>query len=376
MERFQAPPGAPLSTSMQATIPRAHRRCHAALTGWDEAGSASRAAVIELRNISKVYRQGERDVTALHDVSLRVAPGEVFGVLGPSGAGKSTLIRCVNLLERPTRGEVWVDGQDMLALGPRELRQARQGIGMIFQHFNLFSSQTVAGNIAYPLVIAGWSRDRIRERVEELLSLIGLSDKAHAYPAQLSGGQKQRVGIARALAPRPRVLLSDEATSALDPETTRSVLGLLRDINRRLGLTILLITHQMAVLKEICHAAAVLEQGRLVEQGRVVDLLARPGSRLHELCYAPFTADAAPSHPGGRRVTLSLAGERAAQPVITQMARRFGVDAHLLEGTLERVAGVPVGRLLIELTGRPEALEQALRYLREQGLCQERLPDA
>ncbi|AUX20163.1 methionine ABC transporter ATP-binding protein [Sorangium cellulosum] len=332
--------------------------------------------MIELRDISKVYRQGERDVTALQGVSLRVAPGEVLGVLGHSGAGKSTLIRCVNLLERPTRGEVRVDGQDMLALGPRELRQARQGIGMIFQHFNLFSSQTVAGNIAYPLVIAGWPRDRIRERVEELLSLIGLADKAHAYPAQLSGGQKQRVGIARALAPRPRVLLSDEATSALDPETTRSVLGLLRDINRRLGLTILLITHQMAVLKEICHAAAVLEHGRVVEQGRVVDLLARPGTRLHELCYAPFTAGAGPSHPGGRRVTLSLAGERAAQPVITLMARRFGVDAHLLEGTLERVAGVPVGRLLIELTGSPEALERALGYLREQGLSPEPSPDA
>ncbi|WP_437735039.1 methionine ABC transporter ATP-binding protein [Sorangium sp. So ce1335] len=322
--------------------------------------------MIELRGVSKVYRQGRREVTALDGVSLRVAPGEVFGVLGHSGAGKSTLIRCVNLLERPTAGEVRVDGRDMLALRPRELRQARQGIGMIFQHFNLFSSQTVAENIAYPLAIAGWPPGRIRERVEELLSLVDLSDKAHAYPAQLSGGQKQRVGIARALAPRPRVLLSDEATSALDPETTRAVLGLLRDINRQLGLTILLITHQMEVLKEICHAAAVLERGRVVEQGKIVDLLARPGTRLNALCYAPLAAGGWPVRPGGRLVSLSLAGDAAAQPVLAVLARRFGVDATLIEGTLERVGGVPVGRLLVELAGPPEALELALGHLREQ----------
>ncbi|WP_437793255.1 methionine ABC transporter ATP-binding protein [Sorangium sp. So ce693] len=322
--------------------------------------------MIELRDVSKVYRHGGREVTALEGVSLRVAPGEVFGVLGHSGAGKSTLIRCVNLLERPTAGEVKVEGRDMLALGPRELRQARQGIGMIFQHFNLFSAQTVAENIAYPLAIAGWPPGRIRERVEELLSLVNLSDKAWAYPAQLSGGQKQRVGIARALAPRPRVLLSDEATSALDPETTRAVLGLLRDINRQLGLTILLITHQTEVLKEICHSAAVLERGRVVEQGKVVDLLALPGARLSALCYPPFTAGSWPVRPGGRLVCLSLAGDAAAQPVLAVLARRFGVDATLLEGTLERVGGVPVGRLLVELTGAPEALEQALSHLREQ----------
>ncbi|XXT15687.1 ATP-binding cassette domain-containing protein [Sorangium sp. So ce429] len=327
--------------------------------------------MIELRDISKVYRQGKREVRALDGVSLRVAPGEVLGVLGHSGAGKSTLIRCVNLLERPTAGEVRVEGRDMLALDPRELRHARQGIGMIFQHFNLFSSQTVAGNIAYPLAIAGWPPGRVHERVEELLALVGLSDKAQAYPAQLSGGQKQRVGIARALAPRPRVLLSDEATSALDPETTRSVLGLLRDINRQLGLTILLITHQMEVLKEICHSAAVLERGRVVEQGKVIDLLARPGTRLNALCYAPFAAAGWHVRPGGRLVGLSLAGDSAAQPVLAQLARRFGVDATLVEGTLERVGGVPVGRLLVELTGAPEALEQALGHLREQGYSPE-----
>ncbi|EPX55617.1 Methionine ABC transporter ATP-binding protein [Cystobacter fuscus DSM 2262] len=327
--------------------------------------------MIELREVSKVYRQEGREVAALQGVSLRVAPGEVFGVLGQSGAGKSTLIRCVNLLERPTSGEVRVEGRDMLALEPHELRQARQGIGMIFQHFNLFSSQTVAGNVAYPLEVAGWPRPRIQERVAELLQLVGLSDRAHAYPAQLSGGQKQRVGIARALAPRPKILLSDEATSALDPETTRSVLGLLRDINRQLGLTILLITHQMDVVKDICDSVAVLERGRLVEQGKVIDLVTRPGSRLHELFYAPFASRDWPVHPGRRLVELTFVGEKASQPVLTTMARRFEVDANLMEGSLDRVAGAPVGRLLFELTGEPEAVKQAMAFLREQGLTLE-----
>ncbi|ATB40916.1 methionine ABC transporter ATP-binding protein [Cystobacter fuscus] len=327
--------------------------------------------MIELREVSKVYRQEGREVAALQGVSLRVAPGEVFGVLGQSGAGKSTLIRCVNLLERPTSGEVRVEGRDMLALEPHELRQARQGIGMIFQHFNLFSSQTVAGNVAYPLEVAGWPRPRIQERVAELLQLVGLSDRAHAYPSQLSGGQKQRVGIARALAPRPKLLLSDEATSALDPETTRSVLGLLRDINRQLGLTILLITHQMDVVRDICDSVAVLERGRLVEQGKVIDLVTRPGSRLHELFYAPFAARDWPVHPGRRLVELTFVGEKANQPVLTTMARRFEVDANLMEGSLDRVAGAPVGRLLFELTGEPEAVKQALAFLREQGLMLE-----
>jgi D-methionine transport system ATP-binding protein len=327
--------------------------------------------VIELREVSKVYRQEGREVAALQGVSLRVAPGEVFGVLGQSGAGKSTLIRCVNLLERPTSGEVWVEGRDMLALEPHELRQARQGIGMIFQHFNLFSSQTVAGNVAYPLEVAGWPRPQIQERVAELLQLVGLSDRAHAYPAQLSGGQKQRVGIARALAPRPKLLLSDEATSALDPETTRSVLGLLRDINRQLGLTILLITHQMDVVKDICDSVAVLERGRLVEQGKVIDLVTHPGTRLHELFYAPFAKRDWPVHPGRRLVELTFVGEKAGQPVLTTMARRFEVDANLMEGSLDRVAGAPVGRLLFELTGEPEAVTRALAFLREQGLTVE-----
>ena len=328
--------------------------------------------MIELRGLTKVYTgTGQRTVTALQDLSLRVEPGEIFGVLGQSGAGKSTLIRCVNLLERPTAGQVWVGGQEMLTLSPAELRLARQKIGMIFQHFNLLQSRTVAGNVAYPLEVAGWQAKRIQERVAELLELVGLSEKAGAYPAQLSGGQKQRVGIARALAPGPQVLLSDEATSALDPETTRSILALLKEINARLNLTILLITHQMDVVREICHSVAILEGGRLVEQGRVIDLISRPGSRLHDLFYEPFQAAAWSGQPDSMLVALSFVGEIAGRPVITQMARQFGVDANIIEGAVERVGETRVGRLLLELTGPEPAKHAALSYLRQQGLVPE-----
>lgn len=325
--------------------------------------------MIAFRGVSKVYTAGGREVAALRNVSLRVEAGEIHGVLGQSGAGKSTLIRCANLLERPTEGSVSVDGQDLLALSPEALRKARQGIGMIFQHFNLFGSKTVAANVAYPLEVAGAPREAIRERVEELLSLVGLSDKAQAYPSQLSGGQKQRVGIARALAPRPRVLLSDEATSALDPETTRSVLGLLRDINQKLGVTLLLITHQMDVVKAICDSVSVLERGRLVEQGKVTELLAHPSTRLHQLCFPAFAPPT--DAPSGRRVALTLAGEHARRPLLGTLARQFDVDALLVEGAMERVGNTRVGRLLVDLQGSADAVSQALAYLREQGLTLE-----
>jgi D-methionine transport system ATP-binding protein len=327
--------------------------------------------LIELRNLTKVYKADGRDLVALRDVSLTVPAGEIFGVLGQSGAGKSTLIRCVNLLERPDAGEVLVDGRQMLSLSPQALRLERQKIGMIFQHFNLFSARTVSGNVAYPLEVAGWPRQKIRERTAELLDLVSLSDKADAYPAQLSGGQKQRVGIARALASGPRVLLSDEATSALDPETTRSVLALLREINRKLGLTILLITHQMDVVREICDSVAILEAGQVVEQGRVTDLISRPGSRLHDLFYKPFQEAAWTGSPGSRLVALTFVGDLAGRPIITTMARQFGVDANIVEGSVERVGASRVGRLLLELIGPEAAVDGALAYLHEQGLTPE-----
>jgi D-methionine transport system ATP-binding protein len=323
--------------------------------------------LIELRELSKQYGA----LTALDRVSLTVPNGEIFGVLGQSGAGKSTLIRCVNLLERPDSGDVLVQGRSMMTLSPADLRVERQKIGMIFQHFHLFGSRTVAANVAYPLEVAGWPGARIRARVGELLELVGLTDKAAAYPAHLSGGQKQRVGIARALAAGPKILLSDEATSALDPETTRSILSLLREINRQLNLTILLITHQMDVVKQICDSVAILERGRLVEQGKVVDLIGRPGSRLHDLFYEPFHAAAWSGQAGATLVALTFVGEAAGQPVITAMARTCGIDANIIEGAVERVGATRVGRLLLELTGPPAAVAGALNYLREQGLSPE-----
>src|SRR6187431_439303 len=236
--------------------------------------------MISLSHVTKRFGTSEGAVVALDDVSLEVARGEIFGVVGQSGAGKSTLIRTVNLLERPDAGTITVDGRVVTSLTDRDLRIARQGIGMVFQHFNLLSSRTVRGNVELALEVIGVDGKERRSRAGEILELVGLSSKADAYPAQLSGGQKQRVGIARSLAGRPSVLLSDEATSALDPETTRSILDLLRELNQRLGLTILLITHEMDVVKRICHSAAVMRDGRFVESGPVAELLQRPDSEL------------------------------------------------------------------------------------------------
>ncbi|MBP2020117.1 D-methionine transport system ATP-binding protein [Symbiobacterium terraclitae] len=327
--------------------------------------------MIELKALTKVFRQNGQETEALRNVSLHVPRGQIFGILGQSGAGKSTLIRCVNLLERPTSGEVWVDGREITRLSPAELRAARQEMGMIFQQFNLFDSRTVAGNVAYPLEVAGWDRSRIASRVAELLELVGLSDKAHAYPAQLSGGQKQRVGIARALAPGPKLLLSDEATSALDPDTTRSVLALLREINRKLGLTILLITHQMEVVKQVCDSVAILEGGRLVEQGGVLELIGRPGSRLRQLFYEPFRDTAFHLHPGGVLAALFFVGDSADEPLISSVVRQFQVDANIVQGAVERIAGTTVGRLLVEFTGRPDDIQAALEYLARRGVSPE-----
>ncbi|WP_066937522.1 methionine ABC transporter ATP-binding protein [Microtetraspora fusca] len=317
--------------------------------------------MIKVSGLRKAYGS----VVAVDGVDLHVREGEIFGVLGRSGAGKSTLLRCVNLLERPTEGSVTVGGQELTALGERELRRARQGIGMIHQHFALLSSRTVAGNVAFPLEIMGVPRDERARRVEELLDLVGLAGKAGAYPAQLSGGQKQRVGIARALAGRPSVLLSDEATSALDPGTTQSILALLKRLNRDFGLTILLITHEMDVIKSVCDSAAIMSEGRIEEAGRIADLLARPGSRLTEELF-PLP----PAEPGS--VTITFTGTysgRADEPVVSQVVRKFDVDVNILGGALEDVAGVSAGRLRVRLTG--EESDAALRYLRDRGLLVE-----
>jgi D-methionine transport system ATP-binding protein len=327
--------------------------------------------VITTTDLRKVYRSRDRETVALDGVDLSVREGEVFGVVGRSGAGKSTLIRCVNLLERPTSGTVEVAGRDLTALAgrsdraPAALRAARAGIGMVFQHFNLLSSRTVQDNVELPLEILGTTRRERARRAAELLDLVGLSDKARAYPAQLSGGQKQRVGIARALAGRPRVLLSDEATSALDPETTRSVLELLRDLNRQLGLTVLLITHEMDVVKAVCDSAALMKDGRVTESGTVAELLATPGS---ELADALFPVGGAASGPDRTVVDVTFRGESATRPVISRLARTYNVDVSILGAAMETYDGRQIGRMRIELPGRFEDNVVPIGFLREQGL--------
>ncbi|MFF2851344.1 methionine ABC transporter ATP-binding protein [Streptomyces sp. NPDC058001] len=327
--------------------------------------------MITTQGLTKVYRSRDREVTALDGVDLQVREGEVYGVIGQSGAGKSSLIRCVNLLERPTSGTVTVDGRDLTALagrGPRagrELRAARSRIGMVFQHFNLLSSRTVHDNVELPLEILGVSGKERSRKALDLLDLVGLADQARAYPAQLSGGQKQRVGIARALAGDPKVLLSDEATSALDPETTRSILHLLRDLNRQLGLTVLLITHEMDVVKTVCDSAALMEDGRIIESGTVGELLATPGSQLAEALF-PLSGEA--SGDDRTVVDVTFHGDAATQPVISQLSRTYNIDISILGAAMDTVGGKQVGRMRIELPGRYEDNVVPVGFLREQGL--------
>ncbi|MFB8105548.1 methionine ABC transporter ATP-binding protein [Streptomyces sp. NPDC056007] len=334
--------------------------------------------MITTTGLTKVYQSRDREVTALDGVDLHVREGEIYGVIGQSGAGKSSLIRCVNLLERPTSGTVTVAGQDLTALAGRgrrasaELRVARTRIGMVFQHFNLLDSRTVRDNVELPLEILGVSGQERTRKAKELLDLVGLADKAKAYPKQLSGGQKQRVGIARALAGDPKVLLSDEATSALDPETTRSILQLLRDLNQQLGLTILLITHEMDVVKTICDSAALMQRGRIVESGTVGGLLATPGS---ELASELFPVGGRASGPDRTVVDVTFHGEAASQPVISQLSRTYNIDISILGAAMDTVGGKQIGRMRIELPGRFEENVVPIGFLREQGLQAEVVED-
>lgn len=335
--------------------------------------------MITLSNLQKVYQGESEAVKALDNVSLQIEQGEIFGIIGKSGAGKSTLIRCINLLERPTDGRVVVDGQDMTALSEAELREARKSMGMIFQHFNLLSSRTVLENVGFPLEIAGVSRAERERKVLPLLDLVGLSDKRDVYPAQLSGGQKQRVGIARALASQPKVLLCDEATSALDPQTTESILALLKDINKKLGLTIVLITHEMHVIKAICDKVAVIEGGELVEVGKVYDVFTNPQSATAQDFIKAVVNNKVPDTlvealsetpiTGGNLVLrLSFFGESTNEPVIAGLIRRFAVDVNIISGNIDHLQDIPYGTLLIELSGKDEDIQTALNYLQAQEL--------
>lgn len=324
--------------------------------------------MISLQHVSKAFGSGANRTLALDDVSLEVARGEIFGVVGQSGAGKSTLIRAANLLERPDSGTISIDGRELTRLGDNELRLARQGIGMVFQHFNLLTGRTVQGNVELALEFIGVESKQRRTRAAEILDLVGLTDKAKSYPAQLSGGQKQRVGIARALAGRPNVLLSDEATSALDPETTRSILELLRRINAELGLTVLLITHEMDVVKAICDSAALLERGRIAEQGKLVELISTPGSRL---ARDLFPLGEVIASPGATVIDITFSGGSADRPVISQLARDHGLDVSILGAAIETIAGNQAGRTRLELPGTGDQNARAIADLRGQGLLVE-----
>ncbi|MBF4484886.1 methionine ABC transporter ATP-binding protein MetN [Flavobacterium sp. CSZ] len=329
--------------------------------------------MIELKNVTKNFHQKNRIVSALSDVSLKVPPGKIFGVIGTSGAGKSTLIRCVNLLERPTSGEIIVDGKSLIQLSNAQLAIERRQIGMIFQHFNLLSSRTVFDNVAFPLELVGASKDDIRKRVFELLELVGLAEKANDYPASLSGGQKQRVAIARTLANNPKVLLCDEATSALDPATTRSILNLLKDINRRLNITILLITHQMEVVKSICDEVAVISHGKLIEQGSVGEIFADPKHKLTKEFIAsslhldiPRVYQERLQKEDGEGLSpllrLEMTGKSVNEPVISEVSRLFDTNFKIVSAQMDQAGDVNFGVMLIELSGKRENYEAAIEY--------------
>jgi D-methionine transport system ATP-binding protein len=334
--------------------------------------------VIRFVDVHKSYRVAGKDIPALEPFNLEIADGEVFGIIGHSGAGKSTLIRLINLLERPSGGRILIDDTDITALPDAALRAARQRIGMIFQHFNLLSSQTVAENIAFPMRIAGGKdSSTIRARVDELLQRVGLSAHAEKYPSQLSGGQKQRVGIARALANRPSILLCDEATSALDPQTTASVLELLAEINRELKLTIVLITHEMDVVRRVCDRVAVLDAGNIVEQGSVADVFLHP----QHATTRRFVNEALPEeaagehlpyqHVPGRILRLSFRGEATWSPTLGRVTRETGVDFNILTGRIDRIKDLPYGQLTLAMQG--ENVDKALQALRDAGIEVEEL---
>ena len=340
--------------------------------------------MIKFSKVEKTYASPAGPVPALKGIDLDIAKGEIYGIIGLSGAGKSTLVRCINMLERPTGGKVIVDGKDMTALTDSELREARKDIGMIFQHFNLLSSATVYENIAFPLKLAGKSDREIKAKVEPLLKLVGLEAKAGQYPSQLSGGQKQRVGIARALASEPKVLLCDEATSALDPQTTKAILELIRDINKKLQLTVVVITHEMQVIKDICDKVAVIDKGVIAEQGTVLEVFTNPQQPITKEFISVLLSNDLPAAFRGGKISpepaedayllmrLTFIGESADDPVIADMIRKFPeVETTLLFGNLDHIKSTPFGRMIIGLRGENSQVQAALDYLKSRDLKEE-----
>lgn len=335
--------------------------------------------MIHLKKLSKTYPGKQEAPPALSDVNLHIKPGEIFGIMGGSGAGKSTLLRCVNLLETPSSGSVWVQGKEITALSAEDLRSARHSIGMIFQHFNLIQSATVFDNIALPLRLLGADEQTIKDRVNEMLELVDLKNFASKYPQTLSGGQKQRVAIARALANKPQVLLSDEATSALDPNATQSILNLLQSINRQLGITILLITHEMEVIKQICHRVAVLDHGKIIEEGAVLDIFTQPQHPLTQSFVAQCMGESLPgsladkitSVPGSPQdqpiLHLAFRGHAAVEPLVAGLVKHCGVMVNILQAHLETIQGEACGTMILGLESVGQC-SLSLEFLKARGV--------
>ncbi|THE13121.1 methionine ABC transporter ATP-binding protein [Bacillus timonensis] len=331
--------------------------------------------MIEFQDLIKVYDSGGKKVHALNNVNLKINKGEIYGVVGFSGAGKSSLIRCVNFLERPTSGKVIVDGHDLTTLSEKQIREVKKNIGMVFQHFNLLNSKTVYANVAMPLILSKTPKEQIKKRVTELLDFVGLGDKADVYPDQLSGGQKQRVGIARALATQPSILLCDEATSALDPQTTSSILQLLKKINQEYDITILMITHEMSVIREICDRVAVMEAGQVIEEGTVFDVFSAPKTQTAQNFVSTVMHDQIPesilnminnNQESQNIFRISFVGQSTGKPFLSQLAKKLDIDINVLFGSITELQGIPFGNLIVEIQGPDAEVKRALTYMQSQ----------
>ncbi|WP_419882715.1 methionine ABC transporter ATP-binding protein [Peribacillus sp. B-H-3] len=328
--------------------------------------------MIEIRNVSKVY-QGKTPIHALNNISLTIDKGNIFGIIGFSGAGKSTLIRCLNRLEEPTEGTISIDGLDLMSLNENELRKTRREIGMIFQHFNLLSAKTVFDNIAMPLYLQGEKKRDVQKKVMNLIEFVGLSGKENVYPGHLSGGQKQRVGIARALVTDPQILLCDEATSALDPETTRNVLELLRKVNKAYSITIVLITHEMSVIRDLCDKVAVIDDGEIVEEGTVYDVFTNPQKRITRNFVNTVLQNEIPPHlskkiRSGTYYRLVFLGEKAARPLLSEVSKQFDIHLNILYGSITELQEKPYGNLFIAIDGEIEERNKAVQFILNSGI--------
>ncbi|WP_416198224.1 methionine ABC transporter ATP-binding protein [Sporanaerobacter sp.] len=329
--------------------------------------------MIRVENLSKVYKNNNEEVYALKNINLEINSGEIFGIIGLSGAGKSTLIRCLNRLEEPTEGKIFIDDTEITNLNKKDLRNIRSEIGMIFQHFNLLSSKNVYENIAFPLELEGKNKKEINERVKTLLRYVDLEDKKLSYPSQLSGGQKQRVAIARALANNPKLLLSDEGTSALDPKTTKSILQLLNRIRKEFGLTIVLITHQMEVIKDICDRVAIIENGEIIELDTVEEVFANPKTKTASEFVSNLKTNIEEEikyekKPESKLVRLGFLGENSKKPIVSNMIKNFDIDVNILSGNINELMTTSIGNLTVELLGKDEEIDRAIQWLTKENI--------